>query len=136
MSDEPMDPGIATDPVTELRSRCEQLERELVQVKQKAESGLIKAHLQAEATKAGMIDLDGLKMLDLSRVTVTEDGEVQGGPALMEKVRKEKPWLFGNAFTSAPGGAPPAQPPRQKLATEMSEAEYVAAREAILRYRP
>ena len=136
MSDDTQAKDDTADPVVELRARCEQLERELVQVKQKAESGIVKAHLQAEAARAGMIDLDGLKMLDLSRVTVTDDGEVQGASALMDRVRKEKPWLFGRPFTSAPGGAPPSQPPRQKLATEMTDAEYQAAREAILRFRP
>jgi hypothetical protein len=136
MADETQGTDTAVDPVAALRARCEQLERELVQVKQQAESGIVKAHLQAEAARAGMIDLDGLKMLDLSRVTVSEDGDVQGATALMEKVRKEKPWLFGKSSTSAPGGAPPSQPPRQKLATEMTDAEYQTAREAILRYRP
>ena len=135
MSDDTPDTDPATDPVAELKARCEQLERELVQVKQKAENGIVKAHLQAEAARAGMIDLDGLKMLDISRVTISEDGEVQGATALMEKVRKEKPWLFGKTSTSAPGGAPPSQPPRQKLATEMTDAEYQTAREAILRFR-
>lgn len=136
MSDETLATDSAADPVAELRARCEQLERELVQVKQKAESNIVKAHLQAEATRAGMIDLDGLKMLDLSHVTVTDEGEVQGASALMEKFRKDKPWLFGKPSTSAPVGAPPSQPPRQKLATEMTDAEYQTAREAILRYRP
>ena len=131
MSDDTPD----TDPVAELKARCEQLERELVQMKQKAEDGIVKSHLQAEAARAGMIDLDGIKMLDISRVTISEDGEVQGATALMEKVRKEKPWLFGKTSTSAPGGAPPSQPPRQKLATEMTDAEYQTAREAILRFR-
>ncbi len=127
---------ITPDPVEELRARCEHLERELVQVRQKAESGIVKAHLQAMASQAGMIDLDGLKLLDLTKVTVNEDGEVSGATALMEKVRKDKPWLFGRPSTSAPGAAPPAQPPRQKMATDMTDAEYQTAREAILRYRP
>lgn len=136
MPDDTQDTDAAADPLAELRARCEHLEREMVQVKQKAESGIVKAHLQAEASRAGMIDLDGLKMLDTSRVTIGEDGEVQGAAALMEKVRKEKPWLFGKPSTSAPGGAPPSQPPRQKLATEMTDAEYRTARETILRFRP
>lgn len=136
MPDDTQDTEVASDAVAELQARCEQLQRELLQVKQQAESGILKAHLQAEAARAGMIDLDGLKMLDLSRVTVTEDGEVQGASALMDKVRKEKPWLFGKPSTSAPAGAPPSQPPRQKLATEMTDAEYQTARAAILRYRP
>ena len=136
MPDENHDSDTATNAVEELRARCEQLEHELVQMKQKAESGIVKAHLQAEAMRAGMVDLDGLKMLDLTSVTVSDDGEVQGASALMDKVRKDKPWLFGKAFTSAAGVAPPSQPPRQKLATDMTDAEYQTAREAILRYRP
>ena len=124
------------DPTAQLRERCEQLERDIIQVRQRAEAGLVKAHLQAEAVKAGMIDIDGLKMLDLSQVSVNGDGEVSGAVALMEKMRKEKPWLFGRPSTSNPGAAPPAQPPRQKLATQMTDAEYKVAREAIVRYRP
>ena len=95
----------------------------------------MKAHLQAEATRAGIIDIDGLKMLDVSGVTITEDGEVRGASALMERVRKEKPWLFAKHSTSNTAVVPPAQPPRQKLATEMTDAEYKVAREALIRHR-
>jgi hypothetical protein len=135
MSDELAEHDTLDDPLMELKARCEHLEQELLRVRQRAESGMIKAHLQAEATRAGMIDMDGLKLLDISRVTVTEEGEVQGATALMDRVRKEKPWLFGRPSTSAAAGVPPSQPPRQKLATEMTDTEYQAAREAILRFR-
>lgn len=135
MSDHNNTTDIITDPMAELKERCEQLERELVQVKHRADAGIVKAHLQAEATKAGIIDLDGLKMLDVSAVTITEDGEVRGASALMERVRKEKPWLFGKQSTSNTTVVPPAQPPRQKLATEMTDVEYKAAREALIRHR-
>lgn len=136
MSDDILDNAGATDDMADLKARCEQLERDLMLAKQQAETGIVQAHLQMEAIRAGMIDLDGLKMLDISSVTVSEAGAVQGASALMEQVRKDKPWLFGKPSTSAPGGAPPSQPPRQKLATEMTDAEYIAARAAILRFRP
>jgi hypothetical protein len=123
------------DAVAELKVRCEQLERELIQVKHRADTGIVKAHLQAEATRAGIIDIDGLKMLDVSGVTISEDGEVRGASALMERVRKEKPWLFAKHSTSNTAVVPPAQPPRQKLATEMTDAEYKVAREALIRHR-
>ncbi len=133
---EDMDDTLVTETtIAELMARCEQLERELIQAKQKADSGIVKAHLQAEAIRAGMIDLDGLNMLDTSHLSVTEGGEVTGVAGLMDKVRKDKPWLFGKPSTSAPGGAPPSQPPRHKLATEMTDAEYKTAREAIIRFR-
>jgi len=135
MSEDMDDTAFTELPIAELKARCEQLERELVQAKQRADSSIIKTHLQAEAARAGMIDLDGLKMLNTSHLSVSEDGEVHGVAGLMEKVRKEKPWLFGKPSTSAPGGAPPSQPPRHKHATEMTDAEYKAAREAILRFR-
>ena len=123
------------DPVAELEARCADLERQLADVKKRAESGILKAHLQAEAARAGMVDLDGLKMLDLSQVSVADDGEVHGIALLMDQARKQKPWLFAGVSTSAPGGAPPSQQPRQKTAMEMSDAEYRAAKEAILKYR-
>ncbi len=135
MSDHNNTTAIITDPMAELKERCEQLERELVQVKHRADAGIVKAHLQAEATKAGIIDIDGLKMLDVSGVSITEDGEVRGASALMERVRKEKPWLFGKQSTSNTTVVPPAQSPRQKLATEMTDVEYKAAREALIRHR-
>ena len=136
MSEDSTETGIAGNSIAELTARCEQLEREIVLVKDRAASSMVKVHLHAEAARAGMVDLDGLKMLDLSQVTVTESGDVQGAAALMDKVRKDKPWLFGKPSTSNPGGAPPSQSPRQKLATEMTDAEYQTAREAIVRYRP
>jgi len=135
MSDDMDDTLVTEPPIAALMARCEQLERELLQTKQKADSGIVKAHLQAEAMRAGMIDLDGLKMLDTSHLSVAEDGSVQGVAGLMEKVRREKPWLFGKPSTSAAGAAPSSLPPRQKLATEMTDAEYKVAREAIIRFR-
>ena len=127
------DPG--PDTTTALQQRCEQLEREIVEVKQRAEAGLVKAHLRADAMRAGMIDMDGLKMIDTSPLSVTSDGEVDGAAVLMDRIRKEKPWLFGKISTSNPVAAPPAQPLRQKLATEMTDAEYKAARQEIIRQR-
>jgi hypothetical protein len=54
----------------------------------------------------------------------------------MTQLRRVKPWLFGGSSSSSPVNAPPAQPPRQKLATEMTDEEYRIARATILKYRP
>jgi hypothetical protein len=82
-----------------------------------------------------MIDLDGLKLIDSTEVKLGEDGEVSGASALMTRVKKSKPWLFGGTSLSSTATPPPAQTPKQKLATEMTDAEYRVAREAVLRTR-
>ena len=53
----------------------------------------------------------------------------------MAGLRRAKPWLFGRASSSGPASPPPAQPPRQKLATEMTDDEYRVARAALLKRR-
>ena len=41
-------------------------------------TNLVMSELKAEAVRAGMVDLDGLKLLDTSTVTVGERGDVTG----------------------------------------------------------
>ena len=135
MSDNTPTRDSAHDPLDELRSRAELLERQLVEVQQRTEAQLIRAELKAEAIRAGIIDLDGLKLIDLSEVKLNADGEVEGAPALMTRLKKAKPWLFSAASLSSTAMPPPAQALRQKLATEMTDAEYRTAREVILRNR-
>ena len=62
---------------------------------------LIRAELKAEAVRARMVDLDGLKLVDARELTVDEAGEVQGAAALMQSLRRAKPWLFGGASASS-----------------------------------
>lgn len=135
MSDDAPARDSAHDPLDELRSRAELLERQLVEVQQRTGAQLIRAELKSEAIRAGIIDLDGLKLIDPAEVKLSADGEVEGAPALMTRLKKAKPWLFSAASLSSTAMPPPAQALRQKLATEMTEAEYRAAREALLRNR-
>ena len=86
------------------------------------QSRLITANLQTEAVRAGMIDLDGLKLLDLSGVRLDENDKVVGGRKIMADLRRDKPWLFGVASTSSAATAPASQPVRQKTAMDMTEA--------------
>jgi hypothetical protein len=135
MSDDTPAAETADDPLSELRARAEALERQLTEVQNLAEARLIMAELKTEAVRAGMIDLDGLKLADLSRVKVNSHGEVDGASEIMLQLKKAKPWLFGVPSSSSIATPPPAQALRQKLATEMTDAEYRAAREALLRGR-
>lgn len=94
---------------------------------------LVRAELKAHAVRAGMVDLDGLKLVDTSGLTLNDRDEVDGADQLMATLRRAKPWLFGHASTSSAAAAPPAQPPRAKLATEMTDAEWQASRAELLR---
>lgn len=94
-----------------------------------AEQRVIRAELKAEALKAGMVDLDGLKLADLSKVKINDAGDVEGADALMEELKKAKPYLFsGQQHSSTPTTPPNPKPPTAKKATEMTAEEYEAAR--------
>src|SRR4051794_37544110 len=54
---------------------------------------LMAAGLRTEAIKAGMIDLDGLKLLDTSSIVLDADDRIVGGRKLMDDLRRDKPWL-------------------------------------------
>jgi hypothetical protein len=109
---------------------------EIATLRTNFQSRLITANLQTEAVRAGMIDLDGLKLMDLSGVRLDENDKVVGGRKIMADLRRDKPWLFGVASTSSAATAPASQPVRQKTAMDMTEAEYTAARSAVTKYRP
>jgi hypothetical protein len=99
-----------------------------------ADQRVIRAELKAAALKAGMVDLDGLKLADLSGVKLNaETGEVEGAEALMEALKKSKPYLFGATGTSTPGNPPQPKNPEAKKATEMNDEEYQQAKAALLR---
>jgi hypothetical protein len=135
MSEDDTPAGSDTDPVAELRARAEAAERRLGEIEQEARARIVRAELKVEAVRAGIVDLDGLKLLDLKSVELTPDGELANAAELMAQLRRAKPWLFGGASSSSPASPPPAQPPRQKLATDMTDDEYRAARAAILKHQ-
>jgi hypothetical protein len=135
MSDEAVPGGPETDPIGEFRARAEAAERRLEEATQEARTRVLHAELKVEAIRAGIIDLDGLKLLDLNDVRLTPEGEPLNAAELMAQLRRTKPWLFGGTSSSSQAIPPPAQPPRQKLATEMTDDEYRAARAAILKHQ-
>jgi hypothetical protein len=98
-------------------------------------SRLVVANLRTEAVRAGMVDLDGLKLVDLSNVALDSNDKVIGARKMMDDLRREKPWLFGAASSSSAAVAPESLPVRQKTALEMSDDEYAAARAALTRQR-
>jgi len=92
----------------------------------------VHAELKSEALRAGMIDLDGLKLVDLAQVEFDPTGEVKGAATLMRDMRRSKPWLFGGDSSSAPAMPPLAQASKARNATEMTDAEWRAARAELV----
>jgi hypothetical protein len=103
----------------------------------------VSAALKAAALKAGMIDLDGLKLADVSKVTLEDDGTVKGAAELVVALKERWPYLFGkHARDMTPeeqvtwwkdhkkkfrDGSPPPKPlDMSKKATDMTRAEQDA----------
>lgn len=108
---------------------------EFAKLRDEFQSRLVIANLRTEAIRAGMIDMDGLKLIDLSAVRLGKDDRIVGGPKLMDDFKRNKPWLFGPMSSSSAAIAPASQPARQKMALEMTDEEYVAARAAVTKYQ-
>ena len=107
---------------------------EIAKLRSEFEARLVTANLRTEAVKAGMIDLDGLKMIDISAVRLNDDDKIVDGRKLMDDLRRSKPWLFTATSSSSAAIAPASQPVREKTALEMTDAEYAAARAVITKY--
>jgi hypothetical protein len=117
-------------------ARVAALERKLAELEAQGRARLIQAELRHAAVQAGMVDLDGLKLIDTAAVKLGETGEVEGAAALMAEMKRRKPWLFGAAASSSStAAAPSSEPPAAKPALQMSDADWRAARAALLRRR-
>ncbi|MDE3023676.1 MAG: phage scaffolding protein [Pseudomonadota bacterium] len=112
----------------ELATKAEQEAAEKIQAHTVAsDARIIRAELKAEAIKHGMIDMDGLKLADLSAVKLDENGEVIGADDLMKKLKEEKPYLFKAPSSSNPNEPPKPGDTKPKKATEMTKEERQAA---------
>ncbi len=116
-------------------ARLAALEARLAEVEADAQARVLRAELKHEAVRAGMVDLDGLKLIDAVGLKLAENGEVAGAAALMRDLKRAKPWLFGAVSSSSTAPAPKTEPPRAKSAMEMNDAEWRAARTELLRQR-
>jgi hypothetical protein len=110
-------------------------ERLVAGVQSVANERVVRAELKAHAIKAGIVDLDGLRLIDLSGVRLNEAGDVEGAESLIASLRSAKPWLFGQASSTSTARPPSEQSPRAKLASEMSVDEWRTARREIIKRR-
>ncbi|MDE2200927.1 MAG: hypothetical protein KGJ41_18110 [Rhodospirillales bacterium] len=118
-----------------IEERAAALERRLSDMEALANARVIYAEMKSEAVRAGMVDLDGLKLIDMSRVSLDSEGNVTGASEIMREVRRAKPWLFRSTNSSSSALPPPSEEARQKKATEMSLDEWQAARADLLKRR-
>lgn len=132
--DEQGEPGARTE-IDVLRERNQQLEQTLKLSREATDARLAELELKAEAIRAGIIDIDGLKLADRAGMRVDENGVVHGAGQAMAKLRRDKPWLFGNSTTSSVSPVPATTPTRLRLATEMTLDEWRAARAELLQRR-
>ena len=92
--------------------------------KSAGDARLVARELKAVATAAGIVDLDGLKLVDATGLKVTDAGEVEGAQALIDKLKTDKPHLFRASTT---GGNPPSPtPPATKHVKDMTPEEIKA----------
>jgi hypothetical protein len=130
MSEDRTDDGL---PPADWQARAEAAELALGAVQREAGERLKRAELKVEAVRAGMVDLDGLKLIDLDGVALAEDGSVADPAGIMVALKRAKPWLFGAGSSSSTAAVPRAEPPRARHARELSEEEWRSARAALLR---
>jgi hypothetical protein len=123
----------ATTPTS--NDRLADLERQLVEREATHQRDLTHAELKTLAVRAGMVDLDGLKLLDLTTIKRDAKGEIENADRIMTDLMRAKPWLFPTANSSATSPTPPSTPPIAKPVTAMSHKEWQAARTELLRRR-
>ena len=132
---EAMDRDVVNADLAALLMRAEALEKQLSEVQLQSAAKLVQSELKAEALRAGMVDLDGLKLVDPAALVPGPDGEFHDAALIIAQLRRDKPWLFGAANSGSNAVAPAATITRRKLATEMSLDEWRSARAELLRKR-
>ena len=103
----------------------------------KAQERVTRAEARAAAALLGAVDAkDVVALLDMSKVERDADGEPTNLDALISEMKTAKPHLF-NAGVAATGSTsstskpPPKAAPEIKLAKDMTDEEYAAARAAL-----
>jgi len=97
-----------------------------------ANDRVLRAELKAVAVKAGIVDMDALKLLDLSKVKLNEDGTIEGADALFEEAKKSKPYLFGEPSTSSTQKTPKPVTGEKVDVRKQTPEEYAASKAQYL----
>lgn len=92
-----------------------------------ANNRIIKAEMKAEAVKLGLTDMDDLQLVDISAVTIKDDGTVEGLTEALNKFKEAKPHKFGQASSSHTDPPPRREDGPPKKVGEMTPEERKAA---------
>ena len=108
-------------------------EAKLTEAQKKASERVLLAELKVAAKDAGLIDLDALKLADLSKVVLKDDGTIEGVETLFKGLKETKPYLFGDASSSTTKEPPKKEEARDKKASEMTPEEYAKKKAELTR---
>ena len=105
------------------------------EVDQAAKDQVKAARLEALALREGLIDLDGLKLLDLSKITQKDDGTFEGVDEVFKAAKEAKPYLFGQkqANSSTPGQNPKLGDQKPVDARKLTDEEYKQQKAALIK---
>ena len=81
----------------DLTAKSSDAERRANEAAEKAKSKSIDLDLKATARELGMVDLDGLKLLDRASLTVDDEGSVTNASDILNAFKESKPYFFGAA---------------------------------------
>lgn len=114
------------------KAAIEKATKDAQEARSAADQRVIRAELKAEAIKAGMIDMDGLKLADLSKIKLDDNGEVVGAEDLMKSLKESKPYLFKAGTTSSTQDPPKKKDDsKPKTAQDMTDAEWKAEKRKL-----
>ena len=127
---------VAEDAATAAKSHADtEIARITTETRTAADQRIIRAELKAAALQAGMVDFDGLKIIDTSAIALSETGDIVIPDGFFAAAKLAKPYLFGQPSTSNPTPPPPSTPPVAKLASAMTHDEWRAAEAALIKAR-
>lgn len=109
------------------------LETKLSEAQNSNNQRVLLAELKVAAKDAGLIDLDALKLADLSKVVLKDDGTIEGVDTLFKGLKESKPYLFGSSSSSSQEKTPEKKDPETKKAQEMTKEEYAAEKAKLLK---
>jgi len=107
----------------DLTARATAAETAATEASTKAQQRMLQADLRVAARDAGMVDLDGLKLLDPQALKLGDDGSVQNAAEVLTQMKEAKPYLFGTASTTSTSKPPPQEPGKPVHTSQMKTRE-------------
>jgi hypothetical protein len=117
-----------------IKATKEEGDKKVTEEQKNAKDRLVKAELKVVATTAGARNFsDVLALVDMAKVKLDANGELENGDELIAALKKDKPYLFARAQSTHTESDVPPQPKvgvGQKTVKEMTKEEYREAKKA------